>query len=402
MRPFCDEIQKWITPLCDAVGGYMSYCVGIVLGYFLYFRNHSKIIYGFAFLYACIIFGLNYQNPDYFAYQRIYYGWKNSELFSASMESGFKFLCEIGQILGLDYQEMCCIFGLIGLTLISKTIIDYSPYPNLVFLIYLLYPFPIDVVQIRSFLATAVFVFSIRYIIEYQKSLKKWNILYAFLCLIIAISFHKMAILLLGIIFVIIVPKGNQKLYWGALVLLVPAAIYVLPIISPYMQELIPFFAGKIRRWISIINFTTVLHLLRIVVVRGAFVALCALAKRISRISADRNNEGNIYNRTLWSFFLGTIVISIILEGFFAAEFERVSRAGLIIGYILITRYAYKMSRDNRTIVFAGSLIFGVSYFIDKMFIQSFGYDLNYFTVVFRQVFEHNLLFDQLDLLFSL
>lgn len=105
--------------------------------------------------------GANTQNPDIYAYQMGY-----SYLIPGSFEFGYMFLERIFNFFNFDYSTFRMIISLVGILLIHHTvkllIKNQSPF----YLLYFIYPFLMDVVQIRNFLAMAIFIFAIPFLLS--------------------------------------------------------------------------------------------------------------------------------------------------------------------------------------------------------------------------------------------
>lgn len=84
-------------------------------------------------------------------------------------EFGFAFLAFLSNKIGLTYELFRTLISIIGLILLLKTVTEYSNKYNTVFLLYFIYPFMMNVIQIRNFLAAAIIVYSIRFLIQNSK-----------------------------------------------------------------------------------------------------------------------------------------------------------------------------------------------------------------------------------------
>ncbi len=112
-----------------------------------------------------IVMGLNTDNADYAAYERIYqkvsYATTWEEIMRAHTDKGYVFLNWLATVIGMDYK--CFHLGLFtlllgGIFIIAKRI--GTPICAL-FLAYTMYPMFMDAIQIRNFIISAVLLFSI-------------------------------------------------------------------------------------------------------------------------------------------------------------------------------------------------------------------------------------------------
>lgn len=87
----------------------------------------------------------------------------------------FFYINEIGRKLGLSFDEWRFVISVLGLFLYYRFVIYFSPLPNVVYAGYLSYLMFLDDVQIRNFLASAVFCIALSILIKHQK---KWRLKY--------------------------------------------------------------------------------------------------------------------------------------------------------------------------------------------------------------------------------
>lgn len=156
--------------------------------------NHLYLLFSILFLW--ILFSFCSEVPDYrnyaYVFQRLNWG-DNYH----SMETGYWLLCKFATFLGLDFSVFRKIYGLIGLTLMGSTAMRYMDKPYRVFLLYLLYPFLLDLVQIRHFMACSIVIYGIRYLEEFKVE----NVVKYSLCVLLAVTQHSIAIVYLVFLF---------------------------------------------------------------------------------------------------------------------------------------------------------------------------------------------------------
>lgn len=165
----------------------------IVLGGILVAGN--KNIYTlFILMFILLLFGLNNHHLGYSSYYNMdfsnYYSLYNSQyeqLKVRNVEFGFFFLIKFCKFIGLNFTEFRLFVGCLGYSLLLFVIQKFSYNKNYVLLLYLIFPFINDVIQIRNFLAMSVIVFSISLLINGGK----YRLLLYPLGIAVACSIHK-------------------------------------------------------------------------------------------------------------------------------------------------------------------------------------------------------------------
>lgn len=130
-------------------------------------KRHIKVTAFSLLLFAWVLFWGSTINPDYRAYSLIYQS--NAEIPTESMEIGYILLIKIGNLLGLNYQMFLLFISLFSFSIMHNTIRKYTDNLNFVYSLYFLFPFFLDVVQIRNFVMMAIFIFSTRYLLSNEK-----------------------------------------------------------------------------------------------------------------------------------------------------------------------------------------------------------------------------------------
>lgn len=137
-----------------------------------------------------VFMGLNTYNADYISYQYLY---DIHAVNASGINSGYLIAEQIGWLLGLTFQQFRMFFGFIGLLLIASFVRRYSTAPNAVLVLYMLLPFMYDIVQFKFFMASAVALYSLHFLIDRSKLCFVWFTL----GIVIAASIHPAAMLLL-------------------------------------------------------------------------------------------------------------------------------------------------------------------------------------------------------------
>lgn len=160
----------------------------------LYAKNKKYLLYtSLAFLW--ILYGWSSGNADTNIYISRYY---NYDAFH-NLEPLFKELMNISNKLGLSYQQYLIIISAICLCIISITILKLTDNFCYVIALYSIYPFIMDVTQVRQFIATTVIIFGFRFLLSSNNK----NIYKYIICVIIAFLIHVSAVMYI----LLILPK---------------------------------------------------------------------------------------------------------------------------------------------------------------------------------------------------
>lgn len=290
----------------------------------------------------------DYQNYLIFYQDVGHEGLKNSEL----SEIGFRFLAYLGNVIGLSYQLFRTLVAIIGLLLIQKTILDFTKKYNLVFLLYFIYPFILDVIQIRNFLAASIVVFSLRFII---KNSRKDDVKYL-IAILIAASVHSVSVFFIPFI---LIKNFTIKQLLNTSIILVP----FLCILTSYtfIPNLIRNIAGEdamfnLEMYFKRANYGFILLWSRqLAICIMSYLGYVSILK--SRISQKWLRLDNAIIKL--NFYLIIICFPLVM---FDGNFTRIFRDISILNYILISHVLYVYPREGHLyLLFA--IILGLSFF---------------------------------------
>lgn len=153
------------------------------------------------------------ENVDYNNYL-MFYNFYSNNIFNLTtfpgVEIGFSLLMKLTNLIGLSYNGFLGVYALLGLCLLGESVKKYSNIKYLPILFYLFYQYFLDAVQIRNFLAMAIFIYSIRYLVNYCTTNQKKDLFMYILSILFAASFHITALYYL--IFIFLVKITNKKL----------------------------------------------------------------------------------------------------------------------------------------------------------------------------------------------
>lgn len=164
----------------------------------------NKIVNFFIFIFSWILFGWSYGNADYMVHYNRFYNYNQSWIIS-STEPLFTLLMRLFNNLNFTYERFLIIISFVLLSIYFVFVKKNSKNINLPIILYLLFPFCIDVCQIRFFIAGTIIYVGLNFLINEEVGFKL-IVKYA-ICVIISAMFHYSTIFLL----VLILPKIMTK-----------------------------------------------------------------------------------------------------------------------------------------------------------------------------------------------
>ena len=320
----------------------MGYIAGALCGGLSFLKKDSKLVYFITFLFAWILFGFNTMNLDYLNYKARYEG--AGGLISEPL---FLYTLKVFSRLGLTYQQFLLIFSLAGLLLMSAAILTYSPFPALVLFFYILFPFCLDTVQIRFFMASALILFSAFFLLKFQTAPKFRFILLYFLFMAAAVGMHYSALFFIP--FCVLFLRRERASFF--LYILVPAGIIVIPVMLPFLSEIFSSFISmqKVNSWLRGGSPATLTRLIRLIVCRGGILFLIILASRMPQFDDAEGEDAKNRERIDSTLFLLALYCLLFtsFEIFLGREYERLCRPAFVFAWIYITR---KMSHCEASV----------------------------------------------------
>lgn len=110
-----------------------------------------------------ILMGLNTMNADYAQYQYLY-DFRIED--ATGVNFGYLAAERLAWTLELDFLQFRMLYSAAGLLLLALFVRRYSSVPNVVLVLYGFLPFMYDIVQFKFFMAAAVAVYSMRFLID--------------------------------------------------------------------------------------------------------------------------------------------------------------------------------------------------------------------------------------------
>lgn len=374
----------------------MLYIISAILIIIGLIKKESKLLFYVAWLLLLILFlGGNTENHDRVIYMANYMDLAKG-LHSANFEFGFQTLCKIGSALGLSYNQFLFVITFIAFALIANTIKQYTSDISYVLMLYFIYPFIWDTVQIRNFLVLAIIIYASRYIISYKKQYIKYII-----CVLIASSIHITALFYLSLLLLAI--KNSRKMY--TLVGVVTAtSVLFMPLIIKLSKLFIS--VGKINAYTM--SQTSMFTKFAVIIYCLTSIILVVIAKKIlAKEDQEENNLKKTYTKFTFKIKEGRLrffqeqreIIKLDAEAVFkiniicmlslyfimnSLHFFRLYRNIFVINYILFALALSKMDKNKKYY----QLFWGVFIFV----ILSFLFLILYVptTNIFYPVFSHN------------
>lgn len=195
----------------------------ILLSSFFSKKNLDILFVPIAFVYMAILMGGNTFNPDSEIYSNMYF---NNNF---TKDIGFGFLINIFKSIGFNYLEFKLIISIIGLLIISISLFGLVKNKMFFYVLYFIYPFMFDVVQVRNFLCMAFLIAGFRCLISRNNKVRLAFIFFV----LIGASMQKIGLVYLPIFFI----KDIYKKKWiNKSVIVIVVLSFIIGFFSDYLQ----------------------------------------------------------------------------------------------------------------------------------------------------------------------
>lgn len=198
----------------------------------------SKLCFLSLLLYMWLLFGWSYGNADWNIYTNRY---NNFEELSSRTEWLFTTLVRGGHFLGMEYRGFLIVISGVCLLLLAKTMIDLSSEPGLILSLYAIFCFPMDITQVRFFIAFSVVCFGFRYLFKYKEKKEKKLLIKWIITVVVACNIHLLTIL----IFVLLIPVFFKRKVTIIVTVAVNVVFILASSLSSKVFELIALFLGE-------------------------------------------------------------------------------------------------------------------------------------------------------------
>ena len=391
----------------------MVYLIWAILAILSFAKKSSKVVTLLVAVFIACSFCFNTANADLQNYQSAYL---TDHKFS-SFEPLYQLVGHIFYSHGYSFETFRAFMAIICIGLITSTILRFSPFPAWNLWLYSLCLLTIDVTQLRFFIGYSIVFFSIRFLVDYQIQPNLKDVILFFSLLLLASGFHY-GCALYGILGLLFLKIQKRK---GFLLAFVPLCLIIL---SLSFQQLASLVSGivvpsKVNDWIAAEKDASLRNTLRITLTRAmplvcaCFTSFVVRVKKYARIVGKNENSLGItgtgrlqhfaklqkknqyydlrVNLCLFSCFL-YICVFVILELTVAGQYERLSRLGLLIAAVLISRQIFYLTPFNQIGTQIMMTLIYALYFISTMYFSRSAKTL-FIDSVFRQVMESNSLF---------
>lgn len=327
-------------------------------------KKDSKVLFYTTFFLLWVLMAFNYNNADYNMYKNLYHLYGNSsELFSS--EILFQILCKIGNYFDISYRVFIAIYSIIPVTLMAIAFRKLTKNSNLVVGLYMLFPFLLDAVQIRHFMAISIILFGIQFLItENKKDIWKYLI-----CNIIAIGFHYIAAFCL--LFILVKFFENKKILFFCITLDILLIVFIVSGLGvSILSNILPsekvqayFLSTEYRpsNWVIIMAMC-----LQAMTVVYAYILANVWHERYDNDIYQNEGNKNIEkekNTIELILKINNLSLLLIPTFIFNIQLYRISRTILILNYIMLGITFGKKNRKDDIVILLVTAIVIVCFF---------------------------------------
>ena len=321
----------------------VSMIISLILLVYAFIKKDSKKTFWLLMIWMFILFAFNYMNADYAMYQRQYIKYGTSDQFYSS-EFLWQLLCKIFYGLHVPYSVFICLYSIFPIVAVGILVNSLSKHKAIALSCFFVFPFLIEVVQIRDFMAIMIISLGLRGLY-----LNKKNSTFKYmLCCLIAGGFHYISLFYLLLIFVKKMDLRRLAFF------ILPISIFLIllsemGLVTKIIEFIIPtekfnayFLSGE---W-------QVSHAIAFLSIALQFIIIISLFITYMK-HKKRNNQESLENIDLLSFMLKCNLLLLIAVPlyFYTFEFTRIFRGLLLLDYIAITNTLDKnLTYDNLSI----------------------------------------------------
>lgn len=308
-------------------------------------------------LMVVIIMGGNNKNPDTIVYKNMYL----MKFYNKNI--GFGYLIQLSKNIGLSLDLFRLIIAIIGILLINSVVRQYLPkrFQILFYFFYFIYPFFIDIVQIRNFISMAILVYALNIL---KDGTIKSKIYYSILILL-ASSLHSVFIVYLPLVFIEYIFKNRRVKY---IVYVFFAIILLLSLNRDFVNVLVQAFSPLLLDSIQDID-----HYITQSTSFGGYVrwGICLINIYLVNYSygylSNRKSNVGILNLTkyvLWANIYSMLFLPMVL---ITLDFYRIQRNLTILNYLIYIYTIYKLKmfdevKKNLFYIILITIVIGISF----------------------------------------
>lgn len=304
----------------------------------LIFRK-SKICFSALLLDLWVLFGWSYGNADWLIYTNRY---NNYEALSSRTEWLFTFLVKSSHTFRLDYRGFLIVISAICLLLMAKTIWDYASEPGLPLALYAIFCFPMDVTQVRFFIAFAVACFGLRFLFKFNEEKAKKQLIFFIISILAATSIHMVTILML----VLLIPVFFSRKITIAITIGANVVFLLANSLSSKIFALIGMFLGETKAEFvmdqaSKYDRGTILYVwFKTLFIFAGFFAIYLCVKYFTQKYSEFAEDKKLYNKQL-EFTLDCNIIILVILGLITVttDFYRIQQIIVFMNYLVYSNY---------------------------------------------------------------
>lgn len=357
----------------------MTYIVGFGIFIGNLFRNKSKILNGVLVVFMFALMVCSYGNADYSTYEMYFEIYGNNLSPAVLLLNGglFKWFCSLFTKLGLTYRHLLIFMTTIGWLNLYSIANEFIKNKNLVWTLYFIYPFIMDITQIRNFVAMTFLLKGCVWLIKADRKMKNYFmfVIYNLIATLIHITFAFYFILVL----IKIVNRNNFK-YFASVLLIFELITFGI------VQDIISLLTNSDK---TTFYFSESIKKGTLLIIISYFLINIHIVRKISKSLPKINWLADIYKMNL----VMVLVIPVIYHSF---EFMRLYRNIFFLNYIAITYLVqndlYENKKRSRWIITKSKELFvcmlAIAIFSLYLFILH-----DYSESVFKPAFENHILF---------
>ncbi|MGO4961246.1 EpsG family protein [Jeotgalibaca porci] len=186
--------------------------------------RHKKIPVILFIILLGLLMGANTKNPDFNAYLFAY----NPN--RVGSDFGYSLLVKLFNLIGFSYSSFRITISFIGIFLISKTVNKFVKNKSAFYILYFIYPFIVDIVQIRNFLVMSILIFLSPYLLT-DKRLDKVKYI---LGISIAATIQLTAIFYIPLVFI---TKIRKNILYKIIIIMSTLMIILISVNKPLLNE---------------------------------------------------------------------------------------------------------------------------------------------------------------------
>lgn len=337
-----NQVSIYLKCEVNLIAYYLSLCLIYlnVVGTMIRDKMRSTQLMLLGFMW--ILFWGNYENADYIGYLSNYGIIKYISIWELRYEFLFSLMMKLSASIGLTYTQFLSVISFIGLTLVGYTIFKFSNNAKLVLVLYFVYPFLLDIVQIRTFLSVALVFFSMSILAS-----ERDHRVLKYLVGVIAASFIHTSAAPMALLPIVLLMNGKMLFFITSAVSLMSSVMAITGSFSEAIgilvgSDKVGYLMTKTRYgWVLLISIQSLFFLL---VVYSRILIAGKWSKR----------EASFYDIVLK---INILMIALFPFYFINSNFFRVYRFILLPNYVV---YSYAFAKTNKRFVLLVALLFFV------------------------------------------